>query len=125
MQAAHRPIRAAHCSCRRRPAATSRRRTSAPAPRPPQVLGVPRNADSISIQRAYRKKVAELKGRDDAAVQRIEAAHSAIMMSALTSRLKVPAVAAPAPAAGCARAVPLRQAASSTLQAGQPVRRRC
>lgn len=55
---------------------------------PYQVLGVPRNADSISIQRAYRKKVAELKGRDDAAVQRIEAAHSAIMMSALTSRLK-------------------------------------
>ena len=41
------------------------------------------------IQRAYRKKMGEVKGKDEAAQQRIEAAHSQIMMAALTSRLKV------------------------------------
>lgn len=54
----------------------------------PQVLGIPRNADSVSIQRAYKKRLAEVKGRDEAAQQRIEAAHSAIMMASLTSRLQ-------------------------------------
>lgn len=58
-----------------------------------QVLGIPRDADGNAIQRAYRKKMSEVKGKDEAAAQRIEAAHSQIMMSALTSRLKVsPAV---------------------------------
>lgn len=54
-----------------------------------QVLGVPRNADGNAIQRAYKKKLSEVKGRDEAAQQRIEAAHSQIMMAALTSRLQV------------------------------------
>lgn len=53
-----------------------------------QVLGVPRNADSTTVQRAYKKKLSEVKG-DEAATQRIEAAHTSIMMGALTSRLKV------------------------------------
>lgn len=54
-----------------------------------QVLGIPRDADGNAIQRAYRKKMGEVKGKDEAAQQRIEAAHSQIMMAALTSRLKV------------------------------------
>lgn len=53
-----------------------------------QVLGVPRSADSTTVQRAYKKKLSEVKG-DEAATQRIEAAHTSIMMGALTSRLKV------------------------------------
>ena len=44
-------------------------------------------ADSTAVQRAYRKRLSEVKG-DEAQQQRIEAAHSRIMMSALTSRLK-------------------------------------
>ena len=55
-----------------------------------QVLGVPRDADGNAVQRAYRKRMGEVKGKDEAAAQRIEAAHSQIMMAALTSRLKVP-----------------------------------
>lgn len=55
---------------------------------PYKVLGIPRDADGNAIQRAYRKKMSEVKGKDEAAAQRIEAAHSQIMMSALTSRLK-------------------------------------
>ena len=54
----------------------------------PQVLGIPRNADSVTLQRAYKKKLSDAKG-NEAAVQRIEAAHSNIMMSSLTSRLQV------------------------------------
>ena len=50
---------------------------------------MPRNADSNAIARAYRKKLSEVKGRDEAAQQRIEAAHSAIMMAGLTARLQV------------------------------------
>ena len=57
-----------------------------------QVLGIPRNADSTTVQRAYKKQMAELKGRrgaaDEAAAARLEAAHSALMMAALTSRLQ-------------------------------------
>lgn len=78
-----------------------------------QVLGLPQGADSNAVQRAYRRKLSEVKG-DEAAKQRIEvggcrppppapparpppdtsplkrvqAAHSALVMSALTSRLK-------------------------------------
>lgn len=51
-----------------------------------QVLGLPKNADSQSIQRQYNKKRAEFKG-NDAELSKIEAAHSSLMMSALTSRL--------------------------------------
>lgn len=52
-----------------------------------QVLGLPKNADYDAIQRAYRKKTAEHKG-DDEAIQRIEVAHSSLMMSALTARMQ-------------------------------------
>jgi hypothetical protein len=51
-----------------------------------QVLGIPKNADYNAIQRAYKKKLSETLG-NDAEKQRIEAAHSSLMMSALTSRL--------------------------------------
>lgn len=52
------------------------------------MLGVPRNADSVQLQRAYKKKLADAKGNEEL-TQQIEAAHSSIMMSALTSRLQV------------------------------------
>ncbi|KAI7841013.1 hypothetical protein COHA_005241 [Chlorella ohadii] len=55
---------------------------------PYQVLGVPPNADSTTIQRAYKKKLSEVKGKDEAAQQRIEAAHSQLMMAGLSARLK-------------------------------------
>lgn len=53
------------------------------------MLGLPENADYNSIQRAYRKRLADVRGRDEKEQGRIEAAHSRIMMSALTSRLAV------------------------------------
>jgi hypothetical protein len=62
-----------------------------------QVLGLPQGADSTAVQRAYRKRMSEVKGKDDAAAQRIEAAHSTLMMQALTSRLKVRSCSALAP----------------------------
>jgi DNA polymerase delta subunit 1 len=52
-----------------------------------QVLGVPPGADSTAVQRAYKKRLSEAKG-NDAELQRIEAAHSSLMMSALTSRMQ-------------------------------------
>lgn len=54
-----------------------------------QVLGVPKGADTNAVQRAYKLRMSEVRGRDEAAQQQIEAAHSAIMMAALSSRLKV------------------------------------
>jgi len=54
---------------------------------PYKVLGVPANADSNTLQRVYKRKLYEARG-NEAEIQRIEAAHSSIMMSALTSRLK-------------------------------------
>ena len=51
------------------------------------MLGLPGSADSDAVARAYRVKLREA-GKDDAAKQRIESAHSSIMMAALTSRLK-------------------------------------
>ena len=80
------------CPDVRRPATTAAAAAAAHRPSPPQtlqVLGVPADADSNAIQRAYRKKVGEFKGKDEAKVQAIEAAHSAIMMRQLTSRLSV------------------------------------
>lgn len=53
----------------------------------PQILGLPQNADYNAIQRAYKKKLSESRG-DDAAIARIEGAHSSLMMNALTSRLQ-------------------------------------
>jgi DNA polymerase delta subunit 1 len=53
----------------------------------PQVLGLPPNADYNAIQRAYKKKVFDARG-NEAEQQRVEAAHSTLMMSALTSRLQ-------------------------------------
>lgn len=52
------------------------------------MLGLPQNANSEAINRAYKRKVAEARG-DDAAKARIESAHSTIMMSQLTARMKV------------------------------------
>ena len=92
---------------------------------------MPRGADSNAIQRAYRKKMSEVKGKDEAAVQRIEAAHSAIMMAALTSRLAVrPACSLLAPvllllrrAGQHAAAVPARPARLQPATAGCRCRR--
>ncbi len=53
---------------------------------PYAVLGVPRDADSNAINRAYSQKKYAARG-NDAAVQAIEAAHSALMMSALSARM--------------------------------------
>lgn len=52
-----------------------------------QVLGIPKNADYNAIQRAYKKKISDFRG-NDAETSRIEAAHSSLMMNALTSRLQ-------------------------------------
>ena len=57
----------------------------------PQVLSLPKNADSEAILRAYRKKLRDNRG-NDAALERIEAAHTAILMRGLSSRLAVRAV---------------------------------
>ena len=70
-------------------------RAATPTTAPPQnvpaaqVLGLPTNADYNAIQRAYKKRMSEVKGRDEAEQARIEAAHSRLMLSALTSRLQV------------------------------------
>jgi len=53
-----------------------------------QVLSLPKNADSQAILRAYRNKLRDNKGNDDA-IERIEAAHTAILMRGLSSRLSV------------------------------------
>ncbi|KAL4854407.1 hypothetical protein ACK3TF_004916 [Chlorella vulgaris] len=61
---------------------------AAAADDPWKVLGVPKGADTNAVQRAYKLRMSEVRGRDEAAQQQIEAAHSAIMMAALSSRLK-------------------------------------
>lgn len=53
-----------------------------------QVLGIPRDADSNAINRAYTQKKYAARG-NDSLTKKIEAAHSQLMMSALTARLKV------------------------------------
>ena len=53
-----------------------------------QVLGIPSTVDSEAVARAYKAKLREA-GKDDAKKQRIESAHSSIMMASLTSRLQV------------------------------------
>jgi hypothetical protein len=57
-------------------------------PTPYQVLGIPRDADTNAINRAYTAKKFAVRG-DDAATARIEGAHSKIMMGSLSARLKV------------------------------------
>lgn len=55
----------------------------------PQVLGLPANPTSDQVQRAYNSaKRQAVMDNDDARVSAVEAAHSSIMMSQLTSRMK-------------------------------------
>lgn len=53
-----------------------------------QVLKLPQNPDSQAIQRQYNKLKRENQG-NEAAIARIENAHSALMMRNLSARLKV------------------------------------
>lgn len=53
-----------------------------------QILGIDTDADTNAINRAYRQKKYDARN-DPEASQRIEAAHSSLMMSALTARMKV------------------------------------
>jgi len=61
-----------------------------------QVLSLPKNADSAAVLRAYRNKLREAKG-NDAATERIEAAHTSLLMRGLNSRLTVCLAAAALP----------------------------
>ncbi|CAL8466898.1 g6434 [Coccomyxa elongata] len=61
--------------------------SSAAGEDPYKVFGLSRNANSDAVNRAYKRKLAENRG-DEAALARIEEAHSAIMMSQLTARLQ-------------------------------------
>ena len=54
----------------------------------PQVLGIRPDTSSETMQRAYRKRLSEAKG-DKARIAAVEEAHSRIMMSNLSARLKV------------------------------------
>lgn len=54
---------------------------------PYKVLGVPPDADNNAINRAFRVKKFEARG-NDAETARLEAAHSALMMAALASRVR-------------------------------------
>ena len=53
-----------------------------------QVLGVEADADNNTINRAYRLKRFEARGNEELTAQ-IEAAHSQLMFSSLSARLKV------------------------------------
>lgn len=53
---------------------------------PLQLLGIPTNADSNTINRLYKQKLFEAKTDEQKAA--IESAHSAIMMNLLTRRVK-------------------------------------
>lgn len=53
-----------------------------------QVLGISPNSDSEAVSRAYKTKLRDA-GKDEGRKQRVESAHSSIMMASLTSRLKV------------------------------------
>ena len=52
-----------------------------------QVLGLSRTANSDAVNRAYKKKLADARG-NDAEKAKIESAHSIIMMSQLSARMK-------------------------------------
>lgn len=60
---------------------------SQPAEDPYQVLGLPRNADSESIQRVYNKKKRENRDNQEL-LDRIEKAHSTLMMRQFTMRVQ-------------------------------------
>jgi hypothetical protein len=53
-----------------------------------QVLDLPKNANSEQLARAYRIKMREAKG-DEEATSRIEAAHTSLMMKFFTKRMQV------------------------------------
>ena len=53
-----------------------------------QVLGIRPDTSSETMQRAYKKRLSEAKG-DKARIAAVEDAHSQIMMSNLSARLKV------------------------------------
>ncbi|CAD7700109.1 unnamed protein product [Ostreobium quekettii] len=56
---------------------------------PYKVLGTTKKASSDALQKAYNNRLREAKeAGDDARVEQIEKAHSAIMMAALSQRLK-------------------------------------
>ena len=52
------------------------------------MLGLSRSADSEAVRRVYNRLVRENKGNEEA-IARIENAHSTIMMSQLSARMKV------------------------------------
>jgi hypothetical protein len=53
-----------------------------------QALGLSPNANSEAVQRSYRRALNDAKG-DKGRIEKIEAAHTRIMMSGLTQRMKV------------------------------------
>ena len=55
---------------------------------PPQILGVPPEADNNEINRAYAKLKYQYR-MDSANLQKVEQAHSSLMLSALNRRMKV------------------------------------
>ena len=67
----------------------------------PQVLGVRSDTSSETLQRAYRKRLSEAKG-DKARTAAVEEAHSRIMMSNLSARMKVRAGRLPNAVPDCA-----------------------
>ncbi len=55
-----------------------------------QVLGLSPGANSEAVQRSYRRALNDAKrANDKGRVENIEAAHTSIMMSGLTARMKV------------------------------------
>jgi len=72
--------RCSRCCAKLMPNAGTRRRA-------PQVLGVRSDTSSETLQRAYRKRLSEAKG-DKARTAAVEEAHSRIMMSNLSARMK-------------------------------------
>lgn len=61
--------------------------SSAASNDPYKILGVPRGADTNTINKALSKKKWEAKD-NDAMLQKLDAAHSQLMLSALTARVK-------------------------------------
>lgn len=53
-----------------------------------QVLGLSRDANSDAVSRAYKKRLTDARGNDTEKAK-IENAHSIIMMSQLSARMKV------------------------------------
>mmetsp|Transcript_3798 Transcript_3798/g.10852 ORF Transcript_3798/g.10852 Transcript_3798/m.10852 type:complete len:259 (-) Transcript_3798:732-1508(-) len=80
-------LRASFSSSPRTPRFVSPVSCAAASGDPYDVLGLPQNADYNAIQRAYKKKLSENRGNEEVQAA-IEAAHSSLMMNALTSRLQ-------------------------------------